>query len=142
MALHAFGWLVESKDRKLLEALVFAGTDNLANEALSAKRSTTKWPLMAVNMQLSASLSKARLSLGLKWRPREENIEADSLTNEIFTGFEENARIRLKWEDLELGVLNALVHTRAQFDTARESAREAAKLEPKSSKKRYDKSQW
>ena len=64
------------------------------------------------------------------------------MTNEIFTGFEENARIRLKWEDLELGVLNALVQTRAQFDTARESAREAAKLEPKSSKKRYDKSQW
>ena len=96
VALHAFGWLVESKDRKSLEALVFAGTDNLANEALSAKRSTTKWPLMAVNMQLSASLSKARLSLGLKWRPREENIEADSLTNEIFTGFEGSARIRLK----------------------------------------------
>lgn len=71
-----------------------------------------------------------------------ENTEADSLTNEIFTGFEESARIRLKWEDIELDVLNALVQTRAQFDAARESAREAAKLEPKSSKKRYDKSQW
>ena len=40
------------------------GTDNKANESLSEKRSTTKWPLMGINMQLSSSLSRSRLSLG------------------------------------------------------------------------------
>jgi hypothetical protein len=57
-----------------------AGTDNIANDALTSKRSTTKWPLMLINMQLSSSLAKARLSLDLRWRPREENVEADNLT--------------------------------------------------------------
>ena len=65
-ALHAFGWLQHSKDRKTLDVVLPAGTDNLANEALSVKRSTTRWPLMAVNMQLSSSLARARLSLALR----------------------------------------------------------------------------
>lgn len=42
-------------------------TDNVAIESLTAKRSTTtKWPLMGINMLLSSSLSRARLSLGLR----------------------------------------------------------------------------
>ena len=66
VALHAFGWLATDRERKTLEFALTAGTDNRANESLSSKRSTTKWPLMAVNMQLSASLAKARLTLSLK----------------------------------------------------------------------------
>ena len=42
---------------------------------------------MLINMQLSALLARARLSLNLKWRPREENVEADQLTNEQFDAF-------------------------------------------------------
>ena len=60
-----------------------AGTDNKANESLSVKRASTKWPLILINMQLSAALAKGRLSLCLQWRPREENVEADGLTTEI-----------------------------------------------------------
>ena len=63
LALHAFGWLDHGKDRKTLDVVLSAGTDNKANEALSLKRSTTRWPLMAVNMQLSSSLARARLTL-------------------------------------------------------------------------------
>ena len=74
---------------------------------------------MAVNMQLSAALTRARLSLGLQWRPREENTEADQLTNEEFSGFREDQRVVLTWSSLELSVLMELVRTRTEFDLAR-----------------------
>ena len=83
LALSAFGWLRADKHRKSLQVCFNAGTDNRANEALTAKRSSTRWPLMALNMQMSSMLAKARLSLRLRWRPREENTEADDLTNEV-----------------------------------------------------------
>ena len=47
LALAAFDWLRESKHRKSLQVAFHAGTDNRANEALTLKRATTKWPLMA-----------------------------------------------------------------------------------------------
>ena len=48
--LHAFGWLASGRDRKTLELALTAGTDNRLNEALTTKRSTMKWPLMAVKI--------------------------------------------------------------------------------------------
>eukprot|EP00435_Cladocopium_sp_Y103_P019496 s4088_g4.t1 len=72
-ALHAFGWIQTSRPRKTIPVILEAGTDNRANDALSAKRSTTKWPLIGINMQLSSALAKSRLALDLRWRPRDEN---------------------------------------------------------------------
>ena len=92
LALSAFDWLRESKHRKSLQVAFHAGTDNRANEALTLKRATTKWPLMALNMQMSSMLSKACLGLNLEWRPREENTEADDLTNERFNEFDSKLR--------------------------------------------------
>ena len=142
VALHAFGWLDHSKERKALDVVLSAGTDNRANEALSAKRSTTRWPLMAVNMQMSSALARARLSLALRWRPREENVEADQLTNEIFTGFDPALRVVLALGDMDLSVLNFLVKSREDFDGARERARLEAKAEGAKTNKRFDKSPW
>ena len=68
LALYMFGWLGEAKERKAIEVSLVGVTDNVAIESLTAKRSTTtKWPLMGINMLLSSSLSRARLSLGLRW---------------------------------------------------------------------------
>ena len=139
---HAFGWLQHSKDRKTLDVVLSAGTDNLANEALSVKRSTTRWPLMAVNMQLSSSLARARLTLALKWRPREENVEADQLTNEVYTGFDQGSQVEIALGDLDLSILDLLVATRAEFDEARNAAKEAARKLPSQNRKKVDKSPW
>lgn len=141
-ALHAFGWLQHSRDRKTLDVVLSAGTDNLANEALSVKRATTRWPLMAINMQLSSSLARARLTLALRWRPREENVEADQLTNEIYTGFDLGNRVEIALGDLNLSILDALVATRAEFDEARNAAKEAARKLPTQAGKKVDKSPW
>ena len=54
VALVAFGWTAEARSRKSLELHLVAGTDNRANEFLSRKRATTKFPLMLINMQLSS----------------------------------------------------------------------------------------
>ena len=84
VAMQLFGWFDTSGGRKALEVSLFGGTDNRANESLSEKRSTTKWPLMGINMQLSSMLSRSRLSLGLRWRPRDKNTRLGSLGNGRF----------------------------------------------------------
>ena len=61
-ALVAFGWLSPATARRTVALALSASTDNMANEFLSSKRATTKWPLMLINMQLSALLARARLS--------------------------------------------------------------------------------
>jgi len=142
VALHVFGWLAPKRNRKTLDLALTAGTDNQSNEALSSKRSTTRWPLMAVNMQLSSSLARARLSLSLKWRPREQNVEADQLTNENFEGFPEEDRLVISFHDLDLTVLDGLVRTRSEFVTARDRERETAKTVGGATKKRFDKTPW
>ena len=142
VALQVFGWFSPSKDRKSIELQLVGGTDNRANEALTVKRSTTKWPLMAVNMQLSSSLAKSRLGLLLKWRPREENVEADELTNEVFSSFEESRRITVSIGDLDLSVLKALVDSRTEFELEKEMAKALAKTMPQRKGKRFDKTPW
>ena len=119
-----------------------AGTDNIANDALTSKRSTTKWPLMLTNMQLSSSLAKARLSLDLRWRPREENVEADNLTNEEFAGFSESDRVLVTLSDIDLCIVETLWKTKAQFDEARLEAKNLGKTVPGGKKRKLEKSAW
>ena len=121
-ALFAFGWLEVSSRRRSLPLVLNAGTDNQSNEALSQKRATTKWPLMIINMQLSVLLSAARLQLNLVWRPRDQNTEADALTNGIFDGFKSADRIAFKYEDLPLMLLHELWETKKEFDEAKKKA--------------------
>ena len=140
-ALKAFGWIESSRDRKTIYMTLPAGTDNKANESLSIKRASTKWPLMLINMQLSAALAKARLSLCLQWRPREENVEADDLTNEIYDKFNLADRVDLKFDDLDLSLVVSLWATREEFLRLREEAK--AHSAPGISKKaRKEKSAW
>ena len=125
-----------------MELQLAGGTDNRANEALTLKRATTRWPLMAVNMQLSSSLSRARLALRLKWRPREENVEADALTNEVFDGFEEAKRIVVSLRDLDLSIVDALVESRSNFVEEREKAKAITMVSKQLIGKRFDKTPW
>ena len=65
-ALKAFGWLDEGRARHTVPIYLVAGRDNMANVLFSSKRSTTKWPLMLINMELSSCLERAKLSLDLR----------------------------------------------------------------------------
>ena len=65
-ALRACGWLDEGRARQTVPIYLVAGRDNMANVMFSSKRSTTKWPLMLINMELSSCLERAKLSLDLR----------------------------------------------------------------------------
>ena len=142
LALHAFDWLTPSSMRRTVALSLNAGTDNMANDSLTTKRSTTKWPLMLINMQLSSALSRARLSLNLRWRPREENTEADNLTNEVFDGFDPALRVNIQFADLDLSLVQALWKTKQQFDAAKVEAKQLAVSGEIVKKRKLDKTPW
>ena len=141
-ALHTFGWIADGRRRKTLQVSLLGGTDNRANEALTLKRSTTKWPLMAINMQMSSALARSRTTLNLSWRPREENTEADDLTNEVFEGFDPALRVAVKLKDLDLTILHALVAVHSEFEDAKKAAKADRLKDPASKSKKFDKSPW
>lgn len=123
-----------------------AGTDNRSNERLSVKRSTTKFPLMLINMQLSSVLSRARVAVRLKWRPREENTIADDITNSVFDQVDLSKRITISYADLPVQIIHALYKSKAEFDRARESQRTIARSQALRvagmKRKRADKTPW
>eukprot|EP00435_Cladocopium_sp_Y103_P027253 s3393_g6.t1 len=114
-ALTAFGWTAPCRTRKSLEVSFSAGTDNRSNEFLSQKRATTKWPLMLINMQFSALLSRARIGVRLRWRPREENTIADDITNSVFTQVDSSKRIQMVYEDLPTSIIHSLWNAKANL---------------------------
>ena len=74
-------------------SLATGATDNQGNSYAVAKLLTSKYPLCVVLMELSAQLQSRQLWLDLEWTPREANTEADALTNEDFTAFDERHRL-------------------------------------------------
>ena len=106
MASYAFGLLSDDSLKANLSVEVCAGTDNRSTPAVQEKGSSAKWPLLAVHMQMAKSLFKRNKICRLQWRPREENQEADDLTNGVFDRFDLSCRVPVKVSDLELDLLN------------------------------------
>ena len=142
MALHVFGHLGEPGTVAELPLKLRAGTDNQANESLSQHKSTTKFPLMLIHMQLSLLTARARKALCLEWCPRDENELADALTNQVFKAFSPNKRLHVKYADLPLDLLHALLTTKDEFLQAKR-ARASAQGQPvKRRRSAHDKSVW
>ena len=53
--------------------------------------------------------------LSLKWRPRDENAEADDLTNGRYNKFDSRQRIAVKLADVDLLLLQQLWSCREDF---------------------------
>ena len=141
-ALFAFGWLQPTFRQRRLPVNVTAATDNRGNEALRRKLSTTKWPLMLVNIQLSDLLMAAGLTLSLNWKPRDENVLADQLTNEVFTSFSAQHRVSLSFSDLPLGILSELWETKMQFESSRKAAQMVRTDKHPRKKQKHQKTAW
>ena len=58
-----------------------AVTDNLGNKFAVSKLMSTKWPLTAFVAELACQLEVRHLHLHMTWVPREQNVEADAITN-------------------------------------------------------------
>ena len=98
VGLHVFGWL---KSQGCYFS-VAAGADNLANETVTVKNNTSRFPLAYVQMQLSHSLYRCGGHLKLNWPPRELNTLADELTNGVFDHFDPARRVHVGLGDLDL----------------------------------------
>ena len=83
---------VEASDGRLT---LSGTTDNLGNKAVGSRLMTTKFPLVAVLMELTAQLLQRGQALELNWVPRLQNLEADALSNSDFRGFDAARRIRI-----------------------------------------------
>ena len=80
-------------------------TDNLGNCYVLQRMMSCKFPLSIVVMELACQLERVGLELDLTWAPRNQNVEADALTNSEFQGFDEKKRIRKElgvWEKWSL----------------------------------------
>ena len=53
----------------------------------------------------------------LRWIPREQNIEADALTNSAFEGFDPGKRINVRFEDFKFEVLDQLMGEAQKMDS-------------------------
>lgn len=115
VALQVYGFLDESSERKHFDLVVQGGTDNRSIEQMMRKSATTRWPLVLVNMQLTDSLMRSGMRVGLKWRPRDENTIADDLTNEKFDQVDPSKRVDIRWNEIKLTLLNKLWGAREEF---------------------------
>ena len=99
-ASFAFGHLEKEGKSKDLRMAIAGGTDNKSNQALQEKNMSTKWPLLAVHMQVSSQLLANGVRMKLRWRPREENVPADAITNGDHSLFDVENRVKFSLDDL------------------------------------------
>ena len=90
-------------------------TDNQGNSHLLDRLLTTKYPLGVVLMELAHQMRRRRLVLRANWVPRDQNQEADDLTNLEFRHFDERRRIPVSLEDLDFGVMTELFECGDQY---------------------------
>ncbi len=129
-ALEAFGVLAAlvalfqdaplDQDSQLLLPMV---TDNQGNESALTKLASNRFPLSVVVMEIAAQLELRRARLRMTWTPREENGEADQLSNGITTGFDPELRIVVKPELIKWLVLDKLMEHALEFERSKTRAR-------------------
>ena len=84
---------------------ISCGTDNQGNSFLLDKMMTTAFPLGVVLMELSHQMRRRRAILSAEWIPRDQNEEADRLTNGLFHDFDPALRIPVDLGKLDFGIM-------------------------------------
>jgi hypothetical protein len=84
-------------------------TDNKGNSHAVSKLLTTKFPLCAILMELAATMQELRMPLHLHWVPREQNIEADELSNADHKRFDKALEIKVDLAELKFLVLDEML---------------------------------
>ena len=70
---------------------------------------TTSFPLNVILMELSEQFHERGSWLSVEWAPRQQNIEADALTNGEFGDFDPALRIHLRPEDMQWILLDEML---------------------------------
>lgn len=93
-----------------------AYTDNQTNAYVLDKFMSTAFPASVILMELAMQLQDRQIDLDLQWIPREQNVEADALTNEDFTMFSHENRLEVDLLNLDFKVLNVLMALAEDID--------------------------
>ena len=88
---------------------VGALTDNLGNRFAVAKLLTTKWPLAAFLVELSCQLESRGLLLDMHWVPRDQNSEADAITNGDVHWLSADREIKVDLKEMKFELLHQLL---------------------------------
>lgn len=90
-------------------------TDNLGNSHAVSKGMSTKFPLAPLLIEMSEQLRERALDLRLTWVRRDLNTEADSITNQDFSRFQECNRIVFSYADIKWKALDKVMEASKQI---------------------------
>ena len=116
LCLLVFDIRKEDPDETSKVTLGGGSTDNMGNMYLIRKLMTTKYPLNVYLMEIAAQAEMRKLDLELSWVPRDQNTEADELSNLDFRNFDPSKRILVDLEKIPSLVLHDLMGPGAQED--------------------------
>ena len=96
---------------------ITGSTDNKGNSYIVKKMLSTKFSITPLLIELSEQLRMRKAELHLKWIPREDNQEADDLSNLNFKDFSAARRIQFSIGETQWKVFNELITvTKQMFD--------------------------
>ena len=101
-------------------------TDNKGNSHVVARLLTTKCPLCAILMEIAATLQGAGSDLELEWIPREQNLEADELSNFDARNFTPSLEVKINAETVKFLLLDEFLDKGEQLYRSLEDMKEAA----------------
>ena len=101
-------------------------TDSQVSAAVLGKLLTPSFPLCLVAMEAAAQMEKRGYDLSLLWVPRDSNREADALSNEDFSGFSHDLRVRVELDTLPFEILPEwMAKAQTFYETQRKPRRRA-----------------
>jgi hypothetical protein len=109
---------------------VGAVTDNQSVQFALAKLVSTKFPLIVFVAELAVQLEANGWQLQLGWVPREQNVEADAITNDVFDEFRPANRVVLDPSQMPWLVLPQLLDMGQSFFDERDRMREKRAADP------------
>ena len=109
-------------------------TDNQGNRFVLNRMMTTKFPLLAFVCEFATVLEDRGCVLDLAWVPRDQNAEADAITNGDVGEFDPRRKVEVKLEDMRFNVLHELLDLGDKFY----SEVEAAKAEERAGRSSQD----
>lgn len=102
-------------------------TDNQDNPFCLARLMTSKFPLLVLLTELAAQLEHDNLALDLGWVPRDQNSEADALTNYEFGDFSAANRIECSFECIPWRILPEMLRASEEVYARVQAAKGASK---------------
>lgn len=90
-------------------------TDNQSNTYAVSRRMSTKFPSTLLLMEMSEELEGKKCELDLEWVRRDDNQDADALTNQEYGAFDANLRVRVDGPGLQWRVLHKVLKSSDLF---------------------------